>query len=69
MAEEIREEFDTMCNFSKGFFQDGVDVGVKQGKAEGRAERINIGIQRELECVDTIWSNWKYKQSEWTRER
>ena len=54
MAEEIREEFDTMCNFSKGFFQDGVDVGVKQGKAEGRAERINIGIQRELECVDTI---------------
>ena len=40
MSEEIKEEFDTMCNFSKGFYQDGRADGITEGKLEEQANII-----------------------------
>ena len=47
MTENVEEAFEDMCDFSTGFYQDGLNKGVKQGRAEGigigRAEGIGIG--------------------------
>ncbi len=52
MTENVEEAFEDMCDFSTGFYQDGLNKGVKQGRAEGigigRAEGINIGVERGI---------------------
>ena len=48
MTENVEEAFEDMCDFSTGFYQDGLNKGVKQGRAEG------IGIGRLEEQSNTI---------------
>ena len=44
MSEEIEDEFDTMCNFSRGFYQDG--------KADGKLEEQANIIKKLLRQFD-----------------
>ena len=46
MTKNTEEAFEDMCDFSTGFYQDGLNKGVKQGRVEGRAEGIGIGVER-----------------------
>ncbi len=43
MTENVEEAFEDMCDFSAGFYQDGLNKGVERGIGIGRTEGIGIG--------------------------
>ena len=32
LTDDMAEEMNTMCNLSEGFFEDGIQQGIKQGE-------------------------------------
>ena len=46
LSDEEKEDIEEMCNLSEGVEQRGIEIGLQRGKALGRSEGIDIGIQQ-----------------------
>ncbi len=51
MTENVEEAFEDMCDFSTGFYQDGLNKGVEQGKVEEQINTIKKLLHHQLDPI------------------